>query len=339
MSNSVPAVGSLVHLSTNLWNDSPVPLVEPSPVEPFFSSRLRFDAELWEEISVRMAEAGFSFVLLDLGDAVRYESHPEIAVQGAWSTARLRDELARLRALGLEPLPKLNFSTAHDAWMGPYARRVSTPEYYRFCADLIHEVAVLFGGPRLFHIGMDEETLQVQRNYPYVVLRQHDLWWDDLAFFADTVAGAGSRPWMWSDYAWSKPDFFRRASTDIVQSNWHYAMTFSGDESGRPRVIDWPEGELPPDAFLTYLDLDDAGFDQIPTASTWVDDANFAETLEFCRSRLREDRVLGYLQSTWKRMLPEFRDVHLRSIDAVARALASPGRRSPDGSGDEEGPA
>jgi len=313
--------GMLVHLSTNLWNDSPVALVEPYDQEPFFSPRLRFDRDLWIEMSNRMADAGFTYALLDLGDAIVYESHPEIAVDGAWSTTELREELDRLRGIGLEPLPKLNFSSAHDAWMGPYARRVSTPEYYAFCADLIGEVSELFDRPRLFHIGMDEETLHVQRTYPYVVLRQHDLWWHDLEFLAEEVRRAGSRAWMWSDYAWSKPDFFAKASTSIVQSNWHYEMTFSGDESGRPHVIDWPEGMLPPTAFLTYLDLQDGGFDQIPTASTWIDDANFARTVEFGRSRLQPDRVLGYLQSTWKRMLPEYRDIHERAIAAVAATL------------------
>ena len=65
-----------------------------------------------------------------------------------------------LRALGIEPLPKLNFSTCHDAWLGPYSRMVSTPAYYDVCRDLIDEVAELFGGPRFFHLGMDEETAQ-----------------------------------------------------------------------------------------------------------------------------------------------------------------------------------
>ena len=78
-----------------------------------------------------MARAGMNMLVIDLGDGIRYESHPEIAVQGAWPPARLREELARLRALGLEPIPKLNFSTAHDAWLHDYSRMVSTPAYYK----------------------------------------------------------------------------------------------------------------------------------------------------------------------------------------------------------------
>ena len=41
-----------------------------------------------------------------------YMSHPEIAVRNAWSTERLYKELEKIRNLGLEPIPKLNFSPA-----------------------------------------------------------------------------------------------------------------------------------------------------------------------------------------------------------------------------------
>jgi len=95
-------------------------------------------------------------LVLDLGDGVRWDSHPEIAVENAWTPAKLREELDRARELGIEPLPKLNFSTAHDAWLGPYSRMVSTPQYYEVCRDLIDEASELFGRPRLFHLGMDE---------------------------------------------------------------------------------------------------------------------------------------------------------------------------------------
>lgn len=51
-----------------------------------------------------MSEAGFNMVVIDLGDGVEYDSHPEIAVRGAWRPQRLRSELVRLRQLGLEPI-------------------------------------------------------------------------------------------------------------------------------------------------------------------------------------------------------------------------------------------
>jgi hypothetical protein len=44
---------------------------------------LRFDDGIWDELIPAMRDAGVTSVLLELGDGVRYESHPEIAVPGA----------------------------------------------------------------------------------------------------------------------------------------------------------------------------------------------------------------------------------------------------------------
>jgi hypothetical protein len=307
----------LVHISYNFWSDTPDPRRPAS-----YRDAMQFDDGLWEELTQRMADRGLNTVVLDLGDAVRYESHPEIALEDAWSTARLRDELARLRELGLEPLPKLNFSTGHDAWLGIYQRQVSTPAYYQVCQELIAEVAELFGGPRLFHLGMDEETAANQPNSRLVVIRQHELWWEDLGLLADAVTTSGSRPWVWSDHAWRKPqDFYWKMPRSIVQSNWHYDLNFSDEnEDDRPRVQ--PTPEIRDWRYLTYLDLDDHGFDQIPTASNYRQAKSFERTVDFCWKRLDPSRLLGFLQTTWKPTTTEFRDPHLQAIDQVGSAIA-----------------
>ena len=167
---------NLIHLSTNMWSDAEALEWKTKNECVTYCPTLRFDTKVWNALLRRMADAGLNMVVLDLGDGVRYESHPEIAVRRAWSPERLRRELAKMRELGLEPIPKLNFSTAHDTWMGPYARQVSSDAYYGVCRDLIREVTDLFDKPRFFHLGMDEETASHQRLYEYVVLRQGDLW-------------------------------------------------------------------------------------------------------------------------------------------------------------------
>ncbi|WP_129664142.1 Tat pathway signal protein [Phytoactinopolyspora endophytica] len=308
---------NLLHISYNFWSDSP----EPRRLSAY-RDEMQFDDGLWTELTQKMADSHLNMVLLDLGDAVRYESHPEIALKDAWSTARLKDEVARLRELGLEPIPKLNFSTGHDAWLGVYQRQVSTPVYYEVCKDLIAEVSELFGGPRLFHLGMDEETAANQPRSRLVVIRQHELWWEDLCFFADEVTKAGARPWVWSDHAWRHPqEFYWKMPRSIVQSNWHYDLDFTDDnENDRPRVM--PEPENRAWRYLTYLDLDDQGFDQIPTASNYRQARSFGLTVDFCRRRLDHARLLGFLQTTWKPTIPQFRDHHLQAIDQVARAVA-----------------
>ena len=155
--------GSLLHLSYNMWSDRDAPewRLEHVSARPY----LRFDETLWNDLLSQMADAGMNMVVIDLGDGVHYKSHPEIAVEGAWTPGKLREELAKIRQLGLEPIPKLNFSTCHDAWLGPYSRCVSTDTYYDVCRDLIAEVIDLFDQPRFFHLGMDEETAEHQRYY------------------------------------------------------------------------------------------------------------------------------------------------------------------------------
>lgn len=300
--------GNLLHLSVNMWLDTP----------PRFAEEMRFDEPLWNELTEEMAASGLNLIVIDLGDGVRWESHPEIAVKGAWTPDRLRTELIRLRGLGLEPIPKLNFSAAHDAWLREYSRMVSTPVYYQVCADLIAEAAALFDHPRFFHLGMDEETASDQRRQQIAVMRQHDLWWHDLNFLLARTEEAGCRPWVWSDPAWRHPDtFFKQMPKSVLQSNWYYGMDFSISESPRPRVLG------PGEYSITYLDLDDHGYEQVPTASTWTDVGNFERTVEFCTERLDPSRVLGYLQTPWKMTEMGHRDIHLTAIEKVRLARES----------------
>lgn len=295
-----------------MWKDT------PGDTPTSFSPDLRCDQSLWDELTERMAQAGFTMLIIDLGDAVRYESHPEIAVNGAWSTEKLRHELARLRELGLEPIPKLNFSSCHDAWLREYSRQVSTDVYYRVCAELIAEVAQLFDTPRFFHLGMDEEDAGYQRGLQYAVMRQHDLWWHDLSYLVDETTKAGARPWVWSDHAWRVPDeYYERMPQSVVQSNWYYGTTFTDSDHKRPRPLARDEHHL------AYLDLDEHGYDQIPTGSNWTVPENFELTVEYCTRELDPARLLGFLQTPWKSTEPVNRDHHLQAIDAVTRAIES----------------
>ncbi|WP_166353000.1 Tat pathway signal protein [Phytoactinopolyspora limicola] len=316
----------LIHISYNMWSDTP----EPRRVSAYRDA-MQFDDRVWYEVTQRMADGGLTMAVLDLGDAIRYRSHPEIALGDAWTVERLTEELDRLRGLGLEPIPKLNFSTSHDAWLGDYHRQVSTPAYYQVCADLIQEISELFGRPRFFHIGMDEETAANQPRSRFVVVRQHELWWEDLAFLEEKVTATGARPWVWSDYAWRHPqEFYWRMSRSTLQSNWHYDLVFTDDnEDDRPRIQ--PAQEVRGWRYLTYLDLDDQGFDQIPAASNYRQAKSFEKTVEFCRRRLDPARLLGFLQTTWLPTVGEFRAHHLAAVDQVAQVIAQDAPESEGG--------
>lgn len=296
----------LVHLSYNMWADRDAPewKLDHVSAKPY----LRFDTSLWRDILGRMVDAGLNMVIIDLGDAVQYTSHPEIAVEGAWTVGRLREQLARARDMGLEPIPKLNFSASHDAWLGPYARSVSTDTYYQVCGDLVAEVIDLFDRPRFFHLGMDEETARHQRYYEYVVVRQYDLWWHDLDFLVRQVEKEGVRPWVWSDYVWEHGEaFFERMPKSVLQSNWYYGAEFG------PEV---PYAKA-------YLDLEAHGYDQVPTGSNWTVPQNIANTVAYCREHIAPERLLGFMQTVWRPTLEECRERHMQAIDLAGQALAA----------------
>ena len=299
----------LAHLSFNMWEEAEAPLPEGVTAGNLVRRKARpalsFDEGTWDALVSAFQENGINMVVLDLGNSVRYESHPEIAVHNAWSPARLRQELARLRALGIEPIPKLNFSTTHDEWLGPYARCVSTDAYYAVCRDLIAEVSVLFDRPRFFHLGMDEETAGHQRHALYAVMRQFDLWWHDLYFLQEQVERAGVRAWVWSDYLWHHPDeYLRKMPTSVLQSNWYYGTKFRKTDT----------------YVKAYLQLEERGYDQIPTGSTWSSDENFPNTVRYCARRISRERLLGFLQAPWYPTRAEHRQVLLHAAEVTGAA-------------------
>lgn len=294
---------NLLHLSVNMWCDRECDDWGTSNAigRPY----MRFEKDLWEELKGRMRDAGMNMVVIDLGDAVKYKSHPEIALSDAWEVDYLKEELASLREMGLEPIPKLNFSSAHDLWLGPYSRCLSTPAYYQVCSDLITEVCDIFDKPRFFHLGMDEETYGHQQAYEYVVVRQYDLWWHDFLKLVESVEASGSRAWIWSDYIWHHPELFaERMPKSVLQSNWYYSEEFSEDVS----------------YVKAYHDLNTQGFDQVPTGSNWSTPINFERTVEYCSKIIAPDKLKGFLQTPWRGTLAEYRDLHIAAIEQVERA-------------------
>jgi hypothetical protein len=306
--------GALLHMGTNMWSDVPVTSWGPFKAEDLHlvcqADHLRFDEMVWQRLTERMQKANMNMVVIDLGEAIRYQSHPELAVKGSWPVERFRKELARLRTMGLEPIPKLNFSATHCTWLNQYRRQLSTPAYYRVCADLVREVCAIFDTPRFFHLGYDEETAAHQSQYGYVVVRQGDLWWHDFLFFVKEVERHAVRPWIWSDYYWHHPEeFLKRMPKSVLQSNWYYGATFE------------PANQI---EVRTYLDLDKAGFEQIPTGSNWSNDVNFKGTVAFCRKDVSSQRLKGFLMAPWFFTLAKWEGKNRQAIDQVAEMIRGP---------------
>ena len=222
----------MMYLSNHMWDDENTP-ARGWYVPPRYNENINVEENAWDETVRYLAEHKFNAVLIDVGDGIKYESRPEISAPDAWDKDFLKKKLTEMRALGLEPIPKLNFSTCHHTWLKEYRRMTSTRYYYEACADVIREVCEVFDHPRLFHLGMDEEdTIGNQRFREAVHIRSKDLWWHDLYFYIDCVESCGARAMMWTDYARHRPDeFIRRIPRSVVMCNWYYGDRFADDYS------------------------------------------------------------------------------------------------------------
>ena len=301
----------LIHLSFNFWEDKVYDGDGKNAYlkQRYFSPELRFDKKLFHEVTRKMSDSRMNMVVIDLGDGVKYKSHPEIAVDGALSVAELKEELSRLRDLGLEPIPKMNFSSCHDVWLGEYSKMLSTPKYYEVCSDLIMEAAEIFDGPRFFHIGMDEETYEHQKEYEYVVVRQGQLWWDDLCRLFEDVKKTGARSWMWSDKIWHcGPEVFEKyVPKDVLQSNWYYYNKYELDPEQEPYFT----------YLKAFLQLDKMGYEQVPGASVWDNYENYPELVKFCKEHIQPEKLLGFMMTVWYSMVPEHSKIQFDAIEVV----------------------
>ncbi len=306
--------GVLVHLGTNMW-------YEPwdKGHEAFTqlweipgSDKMRLDKNVWDEYMIYLKECGVNTIVLDLGDGMIYDSHPEIAIEGSWTKDEMRAELKKLNEMGFEVVPKLNFSSCHDAWMKEYSRMLSTSVYYKFCEDIINEVCELFK-PRFFHIGFDEETYDVQKHYSYVVVRQGELWWNDLYKLVDMVEKNGARVMMWSDYMRDYPEeYLKKCPKSVIACNWYYddIFDFNGEELDHEIKIRIKPFEL----------LEKHGFDQIPGGSSYYRDDNLTNLVKYCKGKISKEHLLGFIQTSWASVTEKEREKVFKSGTLLAKA-------------------
>ena len=275
----------LMHLGTNMWGQEGE---EGALAE--YHDHLTTSDEVWRETIDFLPECGFNTVLIDVGDGIVYESHPEINIAGAWSKDKLKKELDRMRAMGLTPIPKLNFSASHDAWLKEYSFMISTGAYYRVVEDLIKEVAEAFGYPAYFHLGMDEEVDRYISKKRMTILRPGRIWWHDVNFMFGVCDAVGARPWVWADKCWYEPEEFtaQMSKQALISNFWYNSMSKNPDGSYKKYQTE------------TYRILERAGFDQVPTCSTFEGYWKSAElTLQMGKTEIAPERLKGYMTAPW----------------------------------------
>lgn len=285
----------LIHMSPNNWRKKGTnPDFYLDEEDFIYRDEMICEKDTWRKVTDFLPECGINTLLIDVEDGVIYDKHPELAIKGSWTKEELKNELDRLRSIGLTPLPKCNFSCGHNAWLKDYAYMVGTPVYNEVCVDIINELIDLFDTPEFMHLGLEEEDVGLMEEcYPVTVLRSHFKKAEDAKVLFDACRAKGVRPWIWAGtrdvQSFGGDELFRKyVGTDVLLSSWYYSfLRYSEDMRERYPVADY------------CCKFDEWGYEQVPTTSTWFWHLNHKETMRFAKNFISESSLKGHLAAPW----------------------------------------
>lgn len=326
--------GIMAYLSKNQW----------SPLKESIS----MPDDFWRYLVDQCEKNRLNTILLDVGDGVQYARHPELSLKDAWSAEKVRAEVRKCRAKGIEIIPKVNFSTDHAFWLKDYYRMTSSPIYYTVCHDIIEEIYDIFEHPKYIHLGMDEENYNMLKKFDYVVFRKGELLMHDLKFLIDEVSKCGSKALIWADAFLHDPETFSKhiPTDDVVLMPWYY-HSFKREHStpvkvwweilglqdqinyaeqpeykqGRRYIEDRPEHVQFRETAAPYMKY---GYKYLPSPSVWGrSDYNTEEMIEYFRDGSPSDeQIVGFITSPWGTSSFDFQDRTDKSIRLLAEARA-----------------
>ena len=324
--------GILVHLGMNMWGDLRA------------QKELKFNMDVWNEYVEHCVANGINFIVMDIGEGVQWESHPELSIKGAWSKELVKSEVLRLREKGIELVPKLNFSATHDAWLGIYERMISTPEYYKVTKELIEEIYEMFLHPSVIHIGMDEENWKhaTDDKTSIVVLRNRALQVHDINYFTKCVEDLGAACHMWHDpycnckeedtanikgtvmpYVWMYYTYLRENWT-LISEQSQEVIDFYATEFVRRYgyTIEYVE-ESP--SVINAMKLLEKFFEEkrhffLATSNLYIKTCE-SDNLEFVRRNNPDLSLLdGMIGTPWSQLVPENKELFWEAAELVGKA-------------------
>lgn len=290
----------MVKFGSNMWgkkeDERPKYYYEPDYHETMYT-----DKETFKKVIDFLPSCGINTVMLDMGEGMKFDSHPELAVPGSWEKEELRAELQRIRDLGITPLPKLNFSAGHNAWMQEWAYKVGTEAYNQVCKELIEEMIEVFDTPEFFHLGLDEE-LYLDKIIPeraiQIVRGPHQFVQDSKKLFKICL-DKGVRPWIWMEHGglntFGGDEMFQEnVPKEVLISNWYYDhFEIPETSKGRKTTIE------------LFKKLGEWGYEQLPCCSTCCNANNVCQTLEYCKKEVKADSIVGYMSAPWIHTTPD----------------------------------
>ena len=98
--------------------------------------------------------------------------------------------------------------------------------------------------------------------------------------------------------------FIEKMPKSVLQSNWYYGKKFDKDVK----------------FVKAYHDLEEHGYDQIPTGSNFGNPENFGMTVDYCKKHISKEHLLGFLQTPWRPTIEKYRQHHIEAIKQVGQA-------------------
>lgn len=311
---------TLVHLTMNMWGRK--------------DDAMYWDDKSWDKLVDECEKYRINTIVLDIGDGLKYKSHPEISLSDAWSHEKMREEIAKCKAKGITLIPKLNFASAHDNWLGEYHQMLSTSVYYKVCEDLINEISELFDTPEYFHIGMDEEDHSHAITEELVIFRQGDRLFKDMRFLVDCVKKNGSMPWVWHDNLFFHPEKFKEyfSADELIVSPWHYYafkeehltpitkndIIYNYYTTGPFANLNIKYVEEDP-FFVTYREQvipnAEYGYKYVPCCSTYFKcEYNHEDVVDYFTENAPKGCILGFMTAPWFALPSEKLEVYIDSL-------------------------
>jgi len=128
-------------------------------------TKVNFNVELGRLVVRSMGRLKMNMIILTMGNSVQWQSHPDIALPGAWTQEKFREFVQFIRKYHIEIVPEFNLSPCHDSWLGKYHALVGKPVYFQTIQDILSEyIDNLDPTVRTIHLGADEESTYHNEN-------------------------------------------------------------------------------------------------------------------------------------------------------------------------------
>ena len=116
---------------------------------------------------------------------------------------------------------------------------------------------------------------------------------------------------MWSDYARHRPEeFIEKCPKSVVQCVWYYF-----DKFDLGNMEDKYECRVRP-----FVQLNEAGFDQVPSGSVVYFDNNLQLLTEFAMENIAKEHLLGFMQTTWEAVEARWQNLLDKGCESVCES-------------------